>query len=120
MTLEQIQMVQASFAKIAPIVGPATDRKLRRCSALVAGFRKETRLFDGRIEEPRPIGGSGHTLRRELLWQLVEQLGCKYSAGHLATRPRNCLYPVRMNAELTRQLGDRPVPPTAATTTPSL
>ena len=27
--------------------------------------------------------------------------------------------PVRMNAELTRQLGDRPVPPTA-TTTPSL
>jgi hypothetical protein len=25
-----------------------------------------------------------------------------------------------MNAELTRQLGDRPVPPTAATTTPSL
>src|SRR5882757_7909332 len=28
--------------------------------------------------------------------------------------------PVRMNAELTRQLGDRPVPPTAATTTPSL
>jgi hypothetical protein len=27
--------------------------------------------------------------------------------------------PVRMNAELTRQLGDRPVPPTAATT-PSL
>ena len=27
---------------------------------------------------------------------------------------------VRMNAELTRQLGDRPVPPTAATTTPSL
>src|SRR6202040_3165077 len=25
--------------------------------------------------------------------------------------------PVRMNAELTRQLGDRPVPPTAATTT---
>jgi putative transposase len=28
--------------------------------------------------------------------------------------------PVRMNAELTRQLGDRPVPPTTATTTPSL
>ena len=28
--------------------------------------------------------------------------------------------PVRMNSELTRQLGDRPVPPTAATTTPSL
>jgi hypothetical protein len=28
--------------------------------------------------------------------------------------------PVRMNAVLTRQLGDRPVPPTAATTTPSL
>src|SRR5712672_64697 len=29
--------------------------------------------------------------------------------------------PVRMNAELTRQLGDRPVPPAAAaTTTPSL
>ena len=28
--------------------------------------------------------------------------------------------PVRMNAELTYQLGDRPVPPTAATTTPSL
>ena len=28
--------------------------------------------------------------------------------------------PVRMNAELTRQLGDRPAPPTAATTTPSL
>ena len=118
MTLEQIQMVQASFAKIAPIVGPATDRKLRRCSALVAGFRKETRLFDGRIEEP--IGGSGHTSPPELLRQLVEQLGCKYSARHLATRPRNCLYPVRMNAELTRQLGDRPVPPTAATTTPSL
>src|SRR3984893_721411 len=30
------------------------------------------------------------------------------------------LDPVRMNAELTSQLGDRPVPPTAATTTPSL
>ena len=28
--------------------------------------------------------------------------------------------PVRMNAELTRQLGDRPVPPTAAAATPSL
>ena len=30
------------------------------------------------------------------------------------------LDPVRMNAGLTRQLGDRPAPPTAATTTPSL
>src|SRR5712671_3817822 len=28
--------------------------------------------------------------------------------------------PARLHAELTRQLGDRPVPPTAATTTPSL
>ena len=52
MTLEQIQMVQASFAKIAPIVGPATDRKLRRCSALVAGFRKETRLSTGVSKNP--------------------------------------------------------------------
>jgi hypothetical protein len=72
-------------------VKKGANRKLRRGGALVAGFRKEARLLDRCIEEPCRIGGSGHTSRRELLRQLVEQLGCKYSAGHLATRPRNCL-----------------------------
>src|SRR6266853_46689 len=42
----------------------------------------------------------------------------------LAAPSSSCFFqfvdPVRMNSELTRQLGDRPVPPTAATTTPSL
>jgi hypothetical protein len=52
-------------------------------------------------------------------------LDCCAAAFENARRPVQQLLlpvvdPVRMNAELTRQLGDRPVPPTAATTTPSL
>ena len=49
----------------------------------------------------------------------------RYAAFENARRPVQQLLlpvvdPVRMNAELTRQLGDRPVLPTAGTTTPSL
>ena len=65
-------------------------------------------------------------LSRRYSRHLLEEAGFKRTAalenarGTVQQLLLPVVDPVRMNAELTRQLGDRPVPPTAATTTPSL
>ena len=59
-----------------------TGRKLRRCGALVAVFRKETRLFDGCIKNPARSEVRGHFAAGCVAARRA--IGLQMSAGHPA------------------------------------
>jgi hypothetical protein len=103
-----IAIIMPTIVRDMPTCPPLRNRKFADSLLEGDGFEpsvpvRRTTLFEPPLSQHARTTAAFENARRPVQQLLLAVVG-----------------PVRMNAELTRQLGDRPVPPTAATTTPSL